>query len=115
MTGFDFVRYFSNRSLKPRPLSELEAVLELLGNPQNRFRSIHVAGTNGKGSTCAYVASILMEAGLETGLYTSPALVGVNDRIRVNGIPVNDEMIAAAAFLVSEAEMEANVHLWLTG
>ncbi|MGI6150950.1 MAG: bifunctional folylpolyglutamate synthase/dihydrofolate synthase [Christensenellales bacterium] len=111
MTGFDFVRYFSNRSLKPRPLSELEAVLELLGNPQNRFRSIHVAGTNGKGSTCAYVASILMEAGLETGLYTSPALVGVNDRIRVNGIPVNDEMIAAAAFLVSEAEMEANVHL----
>lgn len=111
MTGFDFVRYFSNRSLKPRPLSELEAVLELLDNPQRRFRSIHVAGTNGKGSTCAYIASILMEAGFKTGLYTSPALFRVNDRIRVNGIPVNDDLIAAAAFRVSEAEMEAGVQL----
>ncbi|MGI6193494.1 MAG: bifunctional folylpolyglutamate synthase/dihydrofolate synthase [Christensenellales bacterium] len=111
MTGFDFVRYFSNRSLKPRPLSELEAVLELLDNPQSKFRSIHVAGTNGKGSTCAYIANILMEAGYETGLYTSPALIRVNDRIRINGIPVSDDLIAAAAFRVSEAEMEANVHL----
>ncbi len=111
MMGFDFVRYFSNRSLKPRPLSELETVLELLDNPQDRFRSIHVAGTNGKGSTCAYIASILMEAGFETGLYTSPALIGVNDRMRVNGIPAGDETIAAAAFRVSEAELEAGVRL----
>jgi len=111
MTGFDFVRYFSNRSLKPRPLSELEAVLELLDNPQKRFRSIHVAGTNGKGSTCAFIASILMEAGFKTGLYTSPALFRVNDRMRIDGVPVEDELIAAAAFRVSEAEMEANVHL----
>ncbi len=111
MNGFDFVRYFSNHSLKPRDISVVESVLELLGNPQNRFRSIHVAGTNGKGSTCAYVSSILIEAGFETGLYTSPALISVNDRIRIKGIPISDEHISTAAFRVSEAELEAGVHL----
>jgi len=61
---------------------------ELLGNPQHEFRSIHVAGTNGKGSVCHLLASILQEHGLKTGLYTSPHLKDFRERIRVNGLMI---------------------------
>jgi dihydrofolate synthase/folylpolyglutamate synthase len=61
---------------------------ELLGNPQNHFRSVHVAGTNGKGSVCHMLASILQEKGLKVGLYTSPHLKDFRERIRVNGIMI---------------------------
>src|SRR6267142_6757304 len=56
----------------------------LAGNPQERLRFIHVAGTNGKGSTCAMLESIYREAGLRTGLFTSPHLVAFGERIQVN-------------------------------
>ena len=68
-------------------------LMEHLGNPQHSFQSIHVAGTNGKGSTCAHIASILKCAHYRVGLYTSPHLVNFNERIRVNGIPISDECI----------------------
>ena len=68
-------------------------LMEYLGNPQHSFQSIHVAGTNGKGSTCAHIASILKCAHYRVGLYTSPHLVNFNERIRVNGIPISDECI----------------------
>ena len=58
---------------------------EALGNPQHQFKSIHVAGTNGKGSTSHMLASILQTAGFKTGLYTSPHLVDFRERIKVNG------------------------------
>ncbi|MBL7137842.1 MAG: bifunctional folylpolyglutamate synthase/dihydrofolate synthase [Bacteroidales bacterium] len=61
------------------------ALCNLLGNPQNSFRSVHVAGTNGKGSVSHMLASILQEHGLKTGLYTSPHLKDFRERIRVNG------------------------------
>lgn len=66
-------------------LDGTRALLAALGNPQDRFRSVHVAGTNGKGSVCALVASVLREAGWRTGLFTSPHLVDFRERIRVNG------------------------------
>ena len=65
--------------------SDLEntlAICDLLGNPQNFFPSIHIAGTNGKGSTSHMLASILQEKGLKTGLYTSPHLIDFRERIR---------------------------------
>jgi len=68
-------------------------LLEVCGNPQNNFKSIHIAGTNGKGSTAAMIASILREAGYRVGLYTSPHLIRFNERIRVNGIPITDKDI----------------------
>ena len=68
-------------------------LLDQIGNPQQSFKSIHVAGTNGKGSTCANLASILKNANYTVGLYTSPHLVHFNERIRVNGIPISDECI----------------------
>ncbi len=60
-------------------------LMSLLGNPEKKFKSIHVAGTNGKGSVCHMLASILQEAGYKVGLYTSPHLVDFRERIRVNG------------------------------
>lgn len=60
-------------------------MMDALGNPENKFKSIHVAGTNGKGSVSHFLASILQEAGYKVGLYTSPHLVDFRERIRING------------------------------
>ena len=64
-----------------------------LGNPQNSYKTIHVAGTNGKGSVSHFLAAILQSAGYQTGLYTSPHLVDFGERIRVNGAKVNREFV----------------------
>ena len=64
-----------------------------LGNPQNSYKTIHVAGTNGKGSVSHFLAAILQSAGYQTGLYTSPHLVDFGERIRVNGAKVNREYV----------------------
>ena len=68
----------------------VRAMLAALGNPEHRFPSVLIAGTNGKGSTAATLASILRVAGYQTGLYTSPHLVRINERIRVNGEAISD-------------------------
>jgi dihydrofolate synthase/folylpolyglutamate synthase len=69
-------------------LENVQHLLELLGNPQRRLRFIHIAGTNGKGSVAAMLASIYQQAGLKTGLYTSPHLVSFCERIQVNRQPI---------------------------
>ncbi|WP_166332132.1 bifunctional folylpolyglutamate synthase/dihydrofolate synthase [Sphingobacterium chungjuense] len=66
---------------------------DYLGNPQQRFKSIHVAGTNGKGSSSHMITAILETAGLKTGLYTSPHLVDFRERIRVHGLPVSQQYV----------------------
>lgn len=66
-------------------LETIRALLEELGNPQLALRVVHVAGSNGKGSTCAYLASFLKNAGYRTGLYTSPHLSDLRERFRING------------------------------
>src|SRR5512141_1713851 len=66
----------------------------LAGNPQEKLRFIHVAGTNGKGSTCAMIESIYRAAGLRVGLFTSPHLVAFGERIQVNRQPVSEADIA---------------------
>jgi len=74
----------------------LDHTIELLsrcGNPHNKLKTIHIAGTNGKGSTAAILQSILRTAGLKVGLYTSPHLVRFNERIRVNGSPISNDFI----------------------
>ncbi|HTX75639.1 MAG TPA: folylpolyglutamate synthase/dihydrofolate synthase family protein [Terracidiphilus sp.] len=83
-------------------LSEIGALLEALGNPHQRFPSVLIAGTNGKGSTAATLASILVTSGLRTGLYTSPHLERPNERIRVNGIEIGDEDFARRYFTVHD-------------
>ena len=76
--------------------SHTKSLLERLGSPQKVFSIIHVAGTNGKGSVCAYVNSVLCEAGKRVGMFTSPHLVRVNERFRIQGKPVSDEAIVRA-------------------
>lgn len=72
-------------------LEKITAMLNELGNPQEKYKTIHIAGTNGKGSTCAMIESILRAAGYKTGLYTSPHLVYVGERIRCNGQFIHKE------------------------
>jgi dihydrofolate synthase/folylpolyglutamate synthase len=75
-------------------LDNTYALMELLNNPHQKIKCIHIAGTNGKGSTSNILASILQEAGYKTGLYTSPHLKDFRERIRVNGEMANEEWIA---------------------
>ncbi len=83
-------------------LEAIQRVLSGLGNPQQFYPTAIVAGTNGKGSTCAMLAQILHCAGYRTGLYTSPHLVRVNERIRVAGAEISDADFAGAATVVRE-------------
>ena len=69
-------------------------LLKRIENPQNDFKSIHIAGTNGKGSTCSMISSILLNAGYKVGLYSSPHLVSFNERIKVNNQSITDAEIA---------------------
>lgn len=69
------------------------ALDEYFGHPHKKFRSIHVAGTNGKGSCSHTLAAILQSAGYRVGLYTSPHLVDFRERIRINGIPVSQDFV----------------------
>lgn len=71
-------------------LNNIRILLDLLGNPQNNLEFIHVAGTNGKGSVCTMLSYILCEHGYKTGLFTSPHLIRMNERIKINNTDIND-------------------------
>jgi dihydrofolate synthase / folylpolyglutamate synthase len=94
-------------------LAHMRVLLAALGNPERRFLSVLVAGTNGKGSTSATLAAILQASGLKTGLYTSPHLVRINERIRIDGLAISDNDFAllhdvvgrTAERLVSEGDL----------
>ena len=75
-------------------LSRTFGLLERMGDPQNRLKYVHIAGTNGKGSTAAMITSILQKAGYTVGLYTSPHIYCFNERIRVNGVDITDQELA---------------------
>lgn len=78
-------------------LDRIRALLEALGDPQRRFRALHVAGTNGKGSVAATAEAILRADGRRTGLYTSPHLLEVGERIAIDGTPADAELLEASA------------------
>lgn len=84
-------------------LDEVGTLLAALGNPQRTFPSVLIAGTNGKGSTAATLASILSASGLRTGLYTSPHLARPNERIRIDGVEISDADFAERFFRVRTA------------
>jgi dihydrofolate synthase/folylpolyglutamate synthase len=75
-------------------LENISVLARRLGHPETRYPAVHIAGTNGKGSTAAFLESILREAGYRTGLYTSPHLERINERIRVDGEPIADASFA---------------------
>lgn len=78
-----------------KDLTNTHRLCEALGNPQERFKSIHIAGTNGKGSTSHMLAAILQQSGYKTGLYTSPHLLDFRERIRLNGVMIPQAWVAA--------------------
>jgi len=84
-------------------LDRIRAVLGALGNPEKAYRVVHVAGTNGKGSTSAMIAAGLRAAGVRTGLFTSPHLVEPTERIQIDGIPVTQAQFSRAFDVVHEA------------
>ena len=76
-------------------LSNTIKLCEHLGNPQDKFKSVHIAGTNGKGSSSHFLASILQSAGYKTGLYTSPHLKSFTERIRINGVSIPENEVVS--------------------
>ena len=76
-------------------LSRTQTLLKKMGNPEKKLKFIHIAGTNGKGSTAAMSASILQQAGYKVGLYTSPYIYRFHERMQVNGVEISDEDLAA--------------------
>src|SRR5699024_220616 len=86
-----------------KDLTNINALCKMLGNPQDKFKSIHVGGTNGKGSVSHMLAAIFQESGYKTGLHTSPHLVDFRERIRING------EVASEAFVISFVEDNRSV------
>ncbi len=91
--ALDFIHSVSNFFCKPG-LSRINKLCEALGNPQKKLRFIHVAGTNGKGSFCAFLTEILKSAGYKVGTYTSPYILDFCERIAINGEPISETDLA---------------------
>jgi dihydrofolate synthase/folylpolyglutamate synthase len=83
-------------------LENIGKLLEALGNPEKNFLKVQVAGTNGKGSTCAFLDSICVSAGIKTGLYTSPHLISITERIKIDGTEISEESFARHATRIRE-------------
>jgi dihydrofolate synthase/folylpolyglutamate synthase len=95
----------------PPRLTDMQTLLTALGNPQDRFASVHIAGTNGKGSTAAFIESALRCADYKAGLYTSPHVSRLNERIRVCGADIPDAALCALAERVQAAERAEGLKL----
>lgn len=91
-SGMEFINAFTHSGKPVKDLSRIKRLLAALGDPQNSLRFVHIAGTNGKGSTAEMFSRIFIDAGLKTGCFTSPFIIRYNDRIRVGGkdIPSSD-------------------------
>ena len=87
-------------------LQGIRALLSSLDHPEKQFPSIHIAGTNGKGSTASMIAAIFTAAGYRTGLYTSPHLISFNERIRINGKPISSQAVAKLASAIRQKSKE---------
>ncbi len=100
-------------------LERMEALIEALGRPDKDVKIVHVAGTNGKGSTSAFISSILHQAGYKVGLHMSPHLVKVNERFKINGIDIGDERLEELVWevkkIIEEKNLEVSFFEFITG
>ncbi len=122
MTPLEYISQEKFQSFKPG-FDRVRVLLDKLGHPEEKLRYVHVAGTNGKGSVCACVSSILTKAGYRTGLYISPYVICWNERVQVDGVYITDgefreavEAIRSAAESMedppSQFELETALALW---
>lgn len=98
----------SDDDIKPG-LDSIREALRKVGNPEKGLHVIHVAGTNGKGSTIAFMESILKEHGFSTGVFSSPALVDVHDQIRMSGVPIRPEEMDKTFIMMKEAGLSGTL------
>ena len=105
MTYEEALRYYAQIDMMGSHLGldRMAELLRRLGNPEKQLKFVHVAGTNGKGSTAALLDACLRQAGYRVGLYTSPHLVRYNERFQVNGQPISDTALAEATEQVKTA------------
>ena len=87
---------------KKKNENNLKNILASMGNPERNMKVIHVAGTNGKGSSCAFVNNFLRKAGYRVGMFTSPHLVKINERIKIDGEDISDDAFLQAFIYVKE-------------
>ena len=104
--AMDFINHFTKAGAPVRDLSRFQGLMDALGNPQDSLRFIHVAGTNGKGSTVRFCAQALENAGYKTGEFTSPYIVEYADRIRINGKNISYETIERLSEKIKNAAGE---------
>ncbi|MBQ8725075.1 MAG: bifunctional folylpolyglutamate synthase/dihydrofolate synthase, partial [Oscillospiraceae bacterium] len=102
-----YIQGFSKSGAPVKDLSRIKSLLENLGDPQQGQNFIHIAGTNGKGSTLALSSAAAIEAGFKTGQFTSPYMVRYNDRIRINGADIPDERLAELCTRVAQCSASA--------
>ncbi len=102
----DYIHSLGNFSM-PATLSRIRSVAEKFCNPQNEYKSIHIAGTNGKGSVSAMLASVFKEAGFKTGLFISPFIINFRERIQINGEYISENDLCS----YSERIRELNIPL----
>lgn len=108
----DALRYLDERSNYERTgrvdspsIENIERLMDAIANPQHAYRSIHITGTNGKGSTAQITTKLLMAHGLRVGTYSSPHLDRINDRICINGEPISDEEFGLQVGAISDLEI----------
>ncbi len=107
-SGYDYLESLLMFGIKPG-LESTRKLCQILGNPEKSFRTIHIVGTNGKGSTSFYLANILQAHGKKTVLYTSPHLISLRERIRFNGCAISDTDFNSALLAVQKAAKKANL------
>ena len=109
----DYIHSLGNFSL-PAGLERINRVLNALGNPQNNFKAIHIAGTNGKGSVCAMVSSVFKNAGYKTGSFISPFIIDFRERIQINGEFISEEDLVSCAGLVKNTNIKLTEFEFIT-
>jgi len=110
----DYINTLKARGICPG-LSRMNDAAEIVGNPQESFDVVHIAGTNGKGSTAAMITAALVKNGYRVGTYTSPAITDLLDTILINGVPVDKELFAEQAARLCNAEItELSEFEWVT-
>ena len=109
----EFIHSLGNFS-KPPTLDRIKSVLEKLGNPQNNFKSIHIAGTNGKGSVSAMLHSVFKSAGFKTGLFISPYIIDFCERIQINGEFIDKSQLCTLSQRIIDTGVELTEFEFIT-
>ena len=99
----DFINSYSKSGGRITDLSRAEELMESVGNPEKKLKFVHVAGTNGKGSTVEYISNALIYSGYKTGQFTSPYVMHYTDRIRINGREIDEKSLCSIADIVKKS------------